>query len=81
MEIEPEKESPQGGIVSPLLANIYLNPLDWLMAEDSKASGTPMTSWYWHQVPKLPSKPLNNSRAGPIRLNSLCTRIKRASWT
>jgi RNA-directed DNA polymerase len=33
MEIEPEKGSPQGGIVSPLLANIYLNPLDWLMAE------------------------------------------------
>lgn len=33
IEIEPEKGSPQGGIVSPLLANIYLNPLDWLMAE------------------------------------------------
>ena len=33
VEIEPEKGSPQGGIVSPLLANIYLNPLDWLMAE------------------------------------------------
>jgi len=23
--------SPQGGIISPLLANIYLNPLDWLL--------------------------------------------------
>jgi RNA-directed DNA polymerase len=33
IEIEPEKGSPQGGVVSPLLANIYLNPLDWLMAE------------------------------------------------
>lgn len=25
--------SPQGGIISPLLANIYLNPLDWLLGE------------------------------------------------
>jgi len=24
--------TPQGGVISPLLANIYLNPLDWLMA-------------------------------------------------
>lgn len=27
-----EEGSPQGGVISPLLANIYLNPLDWLMA-------------------------------------------------
>lgn len=25
--------TPQGGVISPLLANIYLNPLDWLLAE------------------------------------------------
>lgn len=25
--------TPQGGVISPLLANIYLNPLDWLMAQ------------------------------------------------
>jgi len=25
--------TPQGGVISPLLANIYLNPLDWLMKE------------------------------------------------
>lgn len=24
--------TPQGGVISPLLANIYLNPLDWLMS-------------------------------------------------
>lgn len=33
IEIETEKGSPQGGVISPLLANIYLNPLDWLLQE------------------------------------------------
>lgn len=30
---EPEEGTPQGGVMSPLLANIYLNPLDWRMQE------------------------------------------------
>jgi RNA-directed DNA polymerase len=29
---EANEGTPQGGVISPLLANIYLNPLDWLMA-------------------------------------------------
>jgi RNA-directed DNA polymerase len=33
IELESEKGSPQGGVISPLLANIYLNPLDWMLKE------------------------------------------------
>lgn len=32
-ELAPEAGTPQGGVISPLLANIYLDPLDRLMAQ------------------------------------------------
>jgi RNA-directed DNA polymerase len=35
---DPETGSPQGGIISPLLANIYLNPLDWILEKAGLAS-------------------------------------------
>lgn len=31
---DTEKGTPQGGIISPLLANVYLNSFDWLMAKE-----------------------------------------------
>jgi RNA-directed DNA polymerase len=40
-EFTPEKGTPQGAVISPLLANLYLNPLDHLMAE----SGLAMTRY------------------------------------
>ena len=33
-ETEPEAGTPQGGVISPLLANLYLNPLDHRMARN-----------------------------------------------
>ena len=35
---EPEAGTPQGGVISPLLANIYLNPLDWLLLKSGYQS-------------------------------------------
>jgi RNA-directed DNA polymerase len=37
----PEEGTPQGAVISPLLANLYLNPLDWVM----QASGLQMVRY------------------------------------
>ena len=31
---KPSQNNPQGGIISPLLANIYLNGIDWMIAKE-----------------------------------------------
>jgi len=36
-EGESKQGTPQGGVISPLLANVYLNPLDWLMSSQGYA--------------------------------------------
>ena len=35
---EPEDGTPQGGVISPLLANVFLNPLDWALLQSGVQS-------------------------------------------
>ncbi|MBK8000406.1 MAG: hypothetical protein IPK15_17225 [Verrucomicrobia bacterium] len=39
-----EQQAPQGGVISPLLANLYLNPLDWQVNE--RCTGRPVLVRY-----------------------------------
>jgi len=42
---QPTTGTPQGAVLSPLLANIYLHPLDLLMEQNGREwCATPMTS-------------------------------------
>ncbi len=51
----PKKGTPQGGILSPLLANIVLNELDWWITSQWKTQ---------YKVMKKPLKPQQNTNGG-----------------
>ena len=56
-----EQGTPQGAVVSPLLANLYLNPLDHLMARQGKEMvAMPMTSSSFATVSKRPKRSSKN---------------------
>ena len=38
-----------GGVISPLRANLYLNPLDWAVNE--RCAGKPILVWYAARMP------------------------------
>lgn len=59
--------TPQGGIVSPILANIYLNELDKHVAELQKAFDKPSAKYYTQEYERAAN-----------RLNKLHLKIKRA---
>ena len=48
--VKTEEGSPQGGPLSPLLANIYLNKFDQEIAEEFPSSAMRTTSRYWPKV-------------------------------
>jgi len=53
--VTPDRGTPQGGIISPLLANIVLNELDWWIASQ------------WQDNPVINHKPSYNASGSPMK--------------
>ena len=80
--VKTEEGSPQGGPLSPLLANIYLNKFDQEIAEEFPSSAMRTTSRYWPKVSERQSdclKTAGNYLEGKLKLRMNAEKSKVVS--